>query len=121
MRIGSALPAFLILILMPFVAAGQNPVVIPSDLGPGCSFTTGQFGFHCIPLYVAYLIQLVFGFAGGFALTQIILAGYQIATGSLTGKDSSGARSRILWAIIGLGVCVFSFLIIDTIIFALAR
>jgi len=90
-------------------------------LGAGCSFITGEFGYQCVPLYVAYLIQLIFGFTGGIALMQIMMAGYQIAMGGLQGGDTSGPRSRILWALIGLGVCVFSFLIIDTIIFALAR
>lgn len=108
--------------MIPLSTLAQNPTVVPSPGQlPGCDFVTGIFGFSCIPIYVAYLIKLVFGFAGGMTLYEIIMSGYQIAMGGLKGGDTSGPRGRLLWALCGLAVCVFSFLIVDTIIFALAR
>ncbi|MDB4978400.1 MAG: hypothetical protein JWM56_586 [Candidatus Peribacteria bacterium] len=108
---------------LPVAALAQSASLIPdeSKLGPGCSFVTGIFGFQCIPLYLAYLIQLAFSFAGGLALIEILLAGYEIALAGVRGTDTSGPRNRILYAVGGLAFCIFSFLIIDTIIFALAR
>ncbi len=109
------------LVLLPALAWAQNPELIPGgdNLAPGCSFVTGIFGFHCIPLYIAYLMKLLFGFGAGIAITEIIFAGYQIAFGGLQGGDTSGPRQRIMYALMGLGVCVFAFAIVDTILLAL--
>ncbi len=103
-------------------AQGVGPQLIP-DTGTigNCSFITGDFSFDCIPLYVAYLIRLAFGLAGGFAVFEIIKGGYEYALSGLPTPivDKESAKKRISNAILGLVVVVFAYLIIDLIVGAL--
>ncbi len=110
-----------LLVMIPAIAMAQNPNLIPENglLAPGCNFITGEFGFHCVPIYIGMLMKILFGFAAGIALTEIIYSGYQIAFGGLQGGDTSGPRMRILYALLGLAVSVFAFAIIDTALLAL--
>ncbi len=106
------------------LAQGPGPQLIPdSGMIGGCSFITGDFGFDCIPLYLAYLMRLAFGMAGGFALTQIIQGGYEYALSGLQQvgglPDKEAGKKRITNAIIGLIVVVLTYLIVDTIVSAL--
>jgi hypothetical protein len=102
-------------------AQPAGPQLIP-DTGMigNCSFVTGVFSFDCIPLYLSYLIRLVFGLAGGFALIEIIRGGYEYAMSGVQaiGMDKESAKKRISHAIIGLAVVVFAYLIVDTIVSA---
>ena len=99
---------------------GPGPQLIPESgiLAPGCDFITGEFHFHCIPIYVGYLVKLVFGFAAGMCIFNIIRGAYQIVLGSLSGEKESG-KNRITWAIIGLIFCILSFALVDIVISAL--
>lgn len=103
-------------------ASAQEPALIPESgkiFGDAsCDFTTGEFGFHCFPLYTAYLIQVLFAMTGGFFLTQLLFAGYQIAFGPVTGDKEKG-KERIKAAILGISICVLAFLIVDFIASAL--
>ncbi len=104
---------------LPSQAQLGNPSLIPASgiLAPDCNFVTGEFHFHCIPLYVSYLIKLVFSFLGTIALIQIMIAGYQIQMGHLTG-DNEGGKKRLYAAIFGLVFSLLAFLLIDTVISA---
>jgi len=95
-------------------AVAQDPALIPASgtLGDKCNFITGEFDFDCVPLYVGYLIQIVFAMSGGFALMEILKGGYQIGMGGLTG-DKEGGKKRVTWALIGLALCILSFVIVD--------
>ena len=107
--------ALIALGLPPATVFAQAPTsLIPEsgELGSGCSFVTGEFGFECFPLYIAYLIQVVFGFCAGFALVGIIFAGYKIAIGGYTGDKDKG-KEHLKWSLIGLAICVLAFLIVD--------
>lgn len=109
------------LLLLPFAAAAQDlPPLISPDV-PGCNFITGELSFACIPNYIGYLLQVIFGLTGGVALTRILIAGYKITMSGFTGGDSSEGKGEITGALIGLAVSVFAFLIVDTIIYAVAR
>lgn len=96
--------------------AYQNPAIIPPDGKIGaCSFVTGEFDYECIPLYVAYLIQLMFGLIGGFCLIQIIQGGYQVGWSGLTAENEAG-KNRIKNALIGFAVSLLCFALVDMII-----
>ncbi len=110
------------LLIVPGVAMLQGPQIIPESGTIGsCSFITGDFGFECIPLYLAYLIRIAFGLAGGLTLFQIIQAGYEYGISGLPMGlvDKEAAKKRMMNAIIGLVVVVLSYLIVDTIVSAL--
>lgn len=103
------------------LAQGVGPQLIPeSGMIGDCSFITGDFSFDCIPLYLAYLIRFTFGFAGGFALFELIKGGYEYALSGLPAGivDKESAKKRISHAILGMSVVVLAFLIIDTLVSA---
>lgn len=99
------------------LASAQEPALIPPSgtLGAGCSFITGEFSFDCIPIYIGYLVSVAFGASGGFALIEVIKAGYQIAMGGLTGDKEKG-KQRLTWALIGLAFCIMAFLMVDYVV-----
>lgn len=106
------------------LAQGVGPQLIPDTGMIGtCNFVTGDFGFDCIPLYLAYLIRLAFGLAGGFALFEIIKGGYEYALSGLQQvgglPDKEAGKKRITNAILGLIAVVLTYLIIDTIVSAI--
>ena len=98
-------------------AVAQDPALIPASgmLGDKCNFITGEFDFDCVPLYVGYLVQIVFAMSGGFALIEIIKGGYQIGMGVLTGDKEAG-KKRVTWALAGLALCILAFVIVDFVI-----
>lgn len=106
------------------VAQGPLMQLIP-DTGQigNCNFITGDFDFECIPLYLSYVIRIAFGFAGGFAMTEVIRGGYEYALSGMQGiglgPDKESAKKRITHAIMGLSVTVLAYVIIDTIVAAL--
>ncbi len=103
----------------PSVGAQLIPSVIPASGMIGrCSFITGDFHFDCIPLYLGYLIQLVFGLLGTVCLIEIIWAGYEWAFSGLTG-DNQKAKGRLTNAILGLIFSLLAFLIVDTVVSAI--
>jgi hypothetical protein len=104
-------------LLVPAAAFAQlNPQLIPESGTIGrCSFITGDIHFDCIPLYVGYLIQLIFSFIGTICLVEIIWGGYEYALSGFQG-DTTTAKKRISNAIFGLVFSVLAFLIVDTIV-----
>lgn len=84
-----------------------------------CDFTTGALHFDCIPIYVGYLINLLFIFASGAFLIGIILGGYQYAIGSVTTQGKEAGKKQLTGATIGFCVVVLSYLLVDTILEAL--
>ena len=102
------------MIMVATIALAQDPALIPASgtLGDKCNFITGEFDFDCVPLYVGYLVQIVFAMTGGFALIEILKGGYQIAMGGITG-DKEGGKKRVAGALAGLALCILSFVIVD--------
>lgn len=90
-----------------FIAAQKTHAALIQDL-PGCSFTTGQIGANCLPIFIRHLIQWVLSFVGAFCLINIMIGGYQIALGSAIGDKEAG-KGRVLWALIGLFVSLISY------------
>ena len=103
--------------LIPTAHAQLDPQLIPRSgvLAPGCNFITGDIHFHCIPLYLAYLIQLVVACLGTICLVMLIWAGYEWAFSSLEG-DAQNAKKRIRNALLGMVLALLSFLIVDTVV-----
>jgi len=99
------------------IPSATDPSLIPASgtLGGDCDFVTGIFKAHCIPAYLRYLIRLIFMFIGAFFLISVILAGYQIALGSITGGagGKEAGIKKLQFAIIGLMISAFAFFIID--------
>lgn len=117
MRKSSVLFAVFLGLAHPIVTLAQlNPQLIPESGQIGsCNFITGDFHFDCIPLYLGYLVQMVFGFLGTICLLMIIWSGYEwVFAGA--GGDNQKAKSRLTNALLGLAFAVLSYLIVDTIV-----
>ena len=108
-------------------AQAPSPTLIPasgklgqlSGAGASCDFMTGVLHFDCIPLYIGYLMKIAIGFAGGFFLTSLLLAGYKYAIGSVTTEGKEGGKKQIIGAVTGFSIAILSYLLVDTIINAL--
>lgn len=100
-------------------AFAQAPMsFIPSDgqLAPGCNFVTGEIHFHCVPIYIGYLIKFFLGMAGGFFLFGILMAGYKYMFGSITTAGLESGKKEIIARLVGFAIIVFSYLLVDTLI-----
>jgi hypothetical protein len=109
-----ALASPLIGFLSPMLAYAQNPQVITNL--PGCDFITGNMQARCIPIFVGHLIQLLFGLISVFFLINVMVAGYQIATGAWTGSGNTAGKDRLKYSIIGLVVSVCCYLILNLVV-----
>jgi len=99
-----------LLLLLPSVVAAQD-ALITANAGT-CDFASGQIEAVCIPKYIAYLIEILFGFTGGICLIVILVGGFQYALGTVAGgKDKAMATLR--YGIIGLIVSACSYLIVN--------
>lgn len=90
-----------------------NPGIITNTI-PGCDFQTGRFHADCIPRFIAHVIRLVFMLTGMFFVINVMIAGYQIAIGSVIGDKEKG-KSRLWWSIIGFGASACCFMLIDAV------
>ncbi len=102
-------------------AASAQTTLIPDErngrpLADGCSFQTGEFGWHCFPLYIQYLANIIVGFTIAVCLLVIIYNGYRYAMGPLLGEGTNeGAKKGILFGLVGAGVALLAYLIIDAV------
>ena len=117
----SLFSSFLFVLFLTATTAVYAQLVPASGaLGPvalsSCNFATGDLHFHCIPLYVGYLVKVLLGFAGGFFIFGMILAGYKYMFGSITAQGTEAGKKEIIARVIGLAVIVLSYLLVDGII-----
>lgn len=101
--------------LLTETASAQGFAIITNGL-LGCDFVTGRLNAACIPSFIAHLIQLLFSLLGLFFLINVMFAGYEIAMGAATGGGRESGVRRLQWSIIGLAVCICSFVILDLVI-----
>jgi len=88
--------------------------------GGGCDLANGNIDADCIPDFIAHIIATIFGFTGGVFLILVILSGYKIAIGSVTGSDSSKGKEMLKQSIFGFILCALTWFIIDFFISVLA-
>lgn len=111
-----------VLILCAAFHAGMAHAQAPGTLIPAsgvlgvCNFVTGDIHFDCLPVYIGYLIKFLLGFAGGFFMFGIMMAGYKYMFGSITASGLESGKKEIFARIIGLVIIVFSYLLVDTIL-----
>lgn len=100
------------LVSWAFATIAHAQSFIPAN-GGGCNLKTGNINAGCIPDFIANIIAVIFGFTGGVFLILIILSGYKMAIGSLTGSDSSKGKEMLKQSIFGFILCALTFFIID--------
>jgi len=102
------------LLCLPITATAQTVKII-TNIGPQCDFKTGKLQASCIPFFIGHLVEQIFGIISVLFLINVMIAGYQLATGSLSGDKGKG-KDRLLWSVIGLIVSACSFLILDLVL-----
>lgn len=101
-------------------AAHAQLSFIPDGGVAGCDFASGNIVARCVPAFIAHVIQIIFGFAGGVCLILILLSGYRLVLAVVTGGDKSTGFEMLRWAVIGFITCALTFFIIDFVISSIA-
>lgn len=81
-----------------------------------CDFITGKIKAACIPEFIGHLVVVVFQAVSVFFLINVMYAGYQLAISHMSEGDKGAGKERIRWSIIGLVVCVCTFLILELVL-----
>lgn len=102
--------------VLPTVALAQDDPakgIVDAAGGADCDFGSGKIGPECLNVIIANAIEVVFAFAGAICLLNIIVAGYQIAIGNVSGEGDTGGKTRLRNALIGFFVTAATFGIIN--------
>lgn len=97
---------------LPQTVSAQLPEGLIVEGIDGCDFVTGQLEARCIPNFIGYLVELIFGVVGLICLINIMIAGYELAASGVT-EDKTAGKNRLTYSVIGAVVCVCAFLIVD--------
>lgn len=108
----TVLDLLLSIIAVPLAYAAPTGINPP----PTCNFQLGITGFFCIRDYISVLTEVVIGFCASICLIRIIIAGFKYMLGPATGDSSDGAKKDIINAILGLAVCLLTYIIIETVV-----
>ncbi len=77
-------------------------------------------GFNCIEEYISALTFIVIGFAASISLIMLMINGIRYMTGPATpGGSSDAAKKGIQASLVGLAVCLLTYIILDTFIQAI--
>jgi hypothetical protein len=117
----SLIALFLFILTAASLAYAQS--LIPADpetsLGAGCDLIEGNVNARCVISFIKWLISWFVPAVGFYFLLMLLIGGYQIALGNVTG-DKEGGKDRVKWAIIGFIITALSFFIIDFVISAIS-
>lgn len=120
MRLSSVIILLAIFLAVPASAQPPSSLIPESGILGTCNFITGSIHFDCLPVYVGYLAKFLLGFAGGFFMFGIMIAGYRYMFGGiLPGGNTEGGKKEILGRIFGFVIIIFAYLLVDTIIWLL--
>lgn len=105
--------------VIPYMGSGKiNYTDQGSTYDPfaGCSNTSVSTSLGCVPVevksFVPWLLNILFGIAGGIAFLLMVYGFILIATSGGEEKKMAGAKETITSAIVGLLVCIFSIFIL---------
>jgi hypothetical protein len=62
------------------------------------------------------VLRAVFGFAGGIALIMVVIGGFKYITSLGNAQNIAKAKDTILYALIGLAVCILGYAIVGFVI-----
>ncbi len=84
----------------------------------GCAIKTGRISLAMIPYFITYITNFLLSLSGLISVLFIVIGGYQyVYSGLGEGKDK--AKKTILNALIGLGVAILAWSIVNVIIGAI--
>ena len=122
------LSLFLTLVIAPFAFAQSHfapPTLLPSDdsaiggfgdlcVGLADSIRTGSISLRQAPCFIKWFSQTLIALAGTLAVIFVMVGGYRYSVGGDEDKDS--AKKTITYALIGLGVTLLSWIMVDIVL-----
>lgn len=108
----SVLHFFVELLSIPHALAQPAGIFAP----PSCNFAFGITGWDCIRDYISVLTGVVIGFCASIALVRLIWAGFEYMVGPATGGTNEDAKKHMINALLGLAVCLLTYIIIETVV-----
>ncbi len=105
---------------------------LPADLNPNTSecnsiFFNGGYnnagaGFTCIAQYIENLTLVFIAFAASISLIMLMVNGFRWMLGPATvGGSTDAAKKGIIAALVGLGVSLLTYVILDTVVQAVTN
>jgi hypothetical protein len=106
------------LVVVPLAWAQPDPMTPPAS----CDFRFGGLAlppggmWFCIPAYISMVTGVVIGFCASICLVRLIVAGFKYMLGPATGGSTDDAKKDIINALLGLAVCLLTYIIIETVV-----
>lgn len=101
----------LMIFVIPSISFAQSPIELLEPIGTTTHITTGNNPFGALNQYLQPFMPLIIGSSAGLAVLMIILGGFQIMLSGGAIAQSAG-KDRILAALLGLSLLVFSAVIL---------
>ncbi|HET9946534.1 MAG TPA: hypothetical protein VFQ63_00575 [Patescibacteria group bacterium] len=80
-----------------------------------CVTSDGAATLNCVPVVFYLIMNAALTLVGGFAAIYMIFAGYKYITAGGDAKQVDSARKEFFYALIGLILVLFSFLLVNII------
>lgn len=75
-------------------------------------------GFYCMQAYSAKIIYIIIGFTASLSLIMLMLNGFRYMIGpAMPGGSSDAAKKGISAALVGIGLSLLAYAIVDTVIY----
>ena len=81
----------------------------------GCAIKTGRISLSMIPYFITYIINFLLGLVGIISVLFIVIGGYRYVLGGLTEEKEKG-KNTIMHALMGMGVALLAWTIVNVII-----
>lgn len=113
--------------LIPHVLAQSNfspPSVLPGDdssvsgygdvcIGLAQMIRTGDLSLRQIPCFIKYFSQTLIAIAGSISVIFVMIGGYRY---TLSDESNDEAKKTITYALIGLGVSLMAWILVDIVL-----
>jgi hypothetical protein len=105
------LSIIIIFLLIPFLAFGQRPLEIEYPTTPGGETPT-TVETTSLSQYIKYIYNISFGIAAFIAFAALIYAGFLYLSSAGDPNKIKDAKSRILSALLGIGILLISYVLL---------
>lgn len=100
-------------LLAPVAAFAQRPIKLLEPIGSLTEITPGPFPLSPLNQYLQVFIPWVIGVGAGLCVLMIVVGGFQIMLSGGEATAQGAGKNRILSALMGLLILVFSAMILN--------
>jgi len=113
LRFSTTLTTLLGALLAPVAAFAQRPIKLLEPIGSLTEITSGPFPLSPLNQYLRVFIPWAMGVGAGLCVLMIIVGGFQIMLSGGEATAQGAGKNRILSALMGLLILVFSAMILN--------